>query len=104
MLKHFPDILRQPLFCVYISSVKASRTLLETILIPLSVTMQRAQNIFFPNLHYKVSLVMLNPRRSALSEWAILPHKIFCVAALGDNAAIFRRMARELRSQMGLPV
>ncbi len=72
--------------------------------IPLSVTMQRAQNKYFHSLHYEVSLVMLNPHRSALCECALMPYKIFCVVALGDNAVIFRRMARELRSQVGLPV
>ncbi len=66
--------------------------------------MQRAQNKYFHSLHYAVSLVLLNPRRSALSECDIMPYKIFCVAAVGDNAAIFRRMAGELRSQVGLPV
>ncbi len=36
--------------------------------------------------------------------YKIMLHKIFCVLALGDNAAIFRRMAGELRSQVGWSV
>ncbi len=45
-----------------------------------------------------------NFRRSALSENVVISYTVFCVLALGDNAAIFRRMAGELRSQVGWSV